>query len=166
MAPVNPTETRSIHSTMTADTALTDRLAKVTDAAISGNRLAARIELESVLISDPKNPAAWLWQAWTADSPAAAKSALRRAAELCPGNQVADAGLAWIAGLERLAAGQPLSIAEVSIESELHATLSALHDEVLAALFADGSGDRGEEEAVDRLEALVEPEKAADFEGV
>lgn len=151
---------------MTADTVPTDPLAKVADAALSGNRLVARIELEAVLAANPNNPAAWLWQAWTADSPAAAKAALRRAAELCPGNQVADAGLAWVAGVERLAAGLPLSIAEVSIESELHATLSALHDEVLAALYGDSSAD-SDVENLDGFEpAAVEPEKAADLEGV
>lgn len=151
---------------MTADTIPTDPLAKVADAALSGNRLVARIELEAVLASNPDNPAAWLWQAWAADSPAGAKAALRCAADLCPGNQVADAGLAWIAGLERLASGQPLSIAEVSIESELHATLSALHDEVFAALYGDTSGNSREVETLDPLEATGELERAADLKGV
>lgn len=151
---------------MTADRAPTDRLAKVADAAISGNRLVARMELEAVLASEPHNAAAWLWQAWLADSPAAARTALRRAAQSCPGNQAADAGLAWIAALDRLADGHPLSIAEVSIESELHATLTSLHDEVLAALYGGNSDDDRQEDRVDLLEAIGASTKASDFKGV
>lgn len=151
---------------MTADLAPTDRLAKVADAAISGNRLVARMELEAAIAAEPHNAAAWLWQAWLADSPAAARAALRRAAQHCPGNQAADAGLAWISALDRLADGNPLSIAEVSIESELHATLSSLHDEVMAALYGGSSDDDCQEDAVDLLETLAPSSKSPDFKGV
>lgn len=151
---------------MTADRAPTDRLAKVADAAISGNRLVARMELEAVLASEPHDAAAWLWQAWLADSPAAARAALRRAAQSCPGNQAADAGLAWVAALDRLADGQPLSIAEVSVESELHATLTSLHDEVLAALYGGSPDDNSPEDAVDLLESIGLSPKSPDFKGV
>ena len=49
------------------------------DAAKAGNRLLARLNLEQVATATPDNATCWLWLAWTADSPAAARLSSGRA---------------------------------------------------------------------------------------
>ena len=66
------------------------------DAAMAGNRLLARLNLEQVAAATPDNATCWLWLAWTADSPAAAITGLEQVLRIAPTHRVAQAGLDWI----------------------------------------------------------------------
>ena len=71
------------------------RLDSIIQNAQTGNRVMARVDLETLLPSVANQPAAWIWQAWLSDSPVAAIASLERALELDPDNEVALSGLIW-----------------------------------------------------------------------
>lgn len=145
-----------------------DRLQQVADAAIAGNRLMARLELESALEFAEQHPAVWFWHAWTAGSPAEAKASLQRVAAIWPDHPLAAAGLAWVEGLEQLASGESEDSAESLGDSGLAATEAEL-DIPAAASAVDAPSeavpapqDRSETARADAPGAL--PEAAPDMD--
>ncbi len=69
-------------------------------AAQAGNCLLARMHLEAAVYLEHDNSEAWLWLAWTADSPAHAISCLEWVLHFDRRNELALAGLVWARRLQ------------------------------------------------------------------
>lgn len=67
-------------------------------AANMGNKLLARLHLQTAAEADPHDPLPWLWLGWAAESPEKAVAYLERAAAE-GGAEAAKAGLVWVRAL-------------------------------------------------------------------
>jgi twitching motility two-component system response regulator PilG len=76
-----------------------DLLSSVAQHVHAGNRSMARLELDSQTSVIADQQSLWIWHAWLADSPVAARSALQRAQQFDPSNDVIAAGLKFVQGL-------------------------------------------------------------------
>ncbi|MEM9825496.1 MAG: response regulator [Planctomycetota bacterium] len=77
------------------------KLAPIAQHSQAGNRLMARMDLEPAMSDLQDCVDAWLWQAWLADSPAAALASLERAAALNGDDKTVTAGIEFVTSLVR-----------------------------------------------------------------
>lgn len=83
-----------------------ERLQRIADAALAGNRLMATLQLQPAMETAAEHPGVWVWQAWTAGSPSEAIASLHHARSIGAAHPMIESGLEWFESLERLAAGQ------------------------------------------------------------
>lgn len=76
-----------------------DVLTSVAQHVHAGNRSMARLELDPKMSWIDDQATSWLWKAWLAESPDAARSALQIAHEIDRSNEVIAAGLTFVQGL-------------------------------------------------------------------
>jgi CheY-like chemotaxis protein len=84
---------------MSQSTRNPDLLASVAQHVHAGNRLMARLELDPQMSVLGNQASSWLWQAWLAESPGTARSALQKAQKLDQDNELIAAGLTFVQGL-------------------------------------------------------------------
>ncbi len=76
-----------------------DVLTSVANYVHAGNRSMARLELDQEMSRIGDQATSWLWKAWLAESPEAARSALQIAHGIDRSNEVIAAGLTFVQGL-------------------------------------------------------------------
>jgi twitching motility two-component system response regulator PilG len=68
-------------------------------AAKSGGRLVARLHLRTAIEASGRDPIAWAWMAWLAETPEEAVASMQRAVAIDPDDDVAWAGLRFVLSL-------------------------------------------------------------------
>lgn len=84
---------------MPPSASLSDPLLSVAQQVRAGHRLMAQLELDPQMSVLGDRASSWLWKAWLAESPEAARSALHKAQKLDPHSRCIAAGITFVQGL-------------------------------------------------------------------
>ena len=110
-----------------------DPLSSVAQYVHAGNRPMARLQLDPQMSWLDDQASSWLWKAWLAESPSAARSALQTAHRIDQSNEVIAAGLKFVQGLLDW---RPTDV-ETDFDVDPEFLVDPNHNQVVAPIKAD-----------------------------